>query len=478
MTKKRPKFGALPLLNMPQKSHQNVSKPTRPLRSVVGEASDDHLNKGKTACYKNLPDFCKRVQALKSMREWSVEVEEDRVVFKKTEASLCLPELELIVDDSLGFTIIAYGWLLPDDHILYMEHLRSMKNIKLSDLVEELTQGYIVCPGIEQSEMNSNIIHHVIPKSVDPLTCDDHESQNFAYKEYWRSCKCQLLVQNVEHCPSCHEQSYTWERARQAKQRRISQPAHLYAPVSKTTPERLKLTLREQRLRCVELERQLNEMKTEIMKSSVEVDHNLSNDLTTILSETQENITPFMNLFWQQQKKLLQSSPSGVKYHPMVIRYALSLAAKSPSCYEEIRQSKILVLPSQRTLRDYRKCIRPTRGFQDSVVEELKSLTDSYFDTQRYVVLPFDEMKVQSNLVFDKHTGELIGYVDLGEPDINFGTLEKQDDIATHALVFLVRGVCTELKFALAYFATTQWYNISSTHASLLGKCVYTRNDL
>ena len=115
------------------------------------------------------------------------------------------------------------------------------------------------------------------------------------------------------------------ERARQAKQRRISQPAHLYAPVSKTTPERLKLTLREQRLRCVELERQLNEMKTEIIKSSVEVDHNSSNDLTTILSETQENITPFMNLFWQQQKKLLQSSPSGVKYHPMVIRYALSL---------------------------------------------------------------------------------------------------------------------------------------------------------
>lgn len=72
MTKKRPKFGALPLLNMPQKSHQNVSKPTRPLRSVVGEDSDDHLNKGKTACYKNFPDFCKRVQALKSMHEWSV----------------------------------------------------------------------------------------------------------------------------------------------------------------------------------------------------------------------------------------------------------------------------------------------------------------------------------------------------------------------------------------------------------------------
>jgi len=199
----------------------------------------------------------------------------------------------------------------------------------------------------------------------------------------------------------------------------------------------VKLTLREQRLKCAELEQQLHEMRTEIMNSSVEVDHSLSNDFTSILGGAQD-MTPFMNLFWQQQKKLFASNSSGVRYHPMIICYCLSLAAKSPSCYEELRQSKILVLPSQRTLRDYRNYIRPTRGFQDSVVEELKALTDSYFDVQRYVVLLFDEMKVQANLVFEKNTGELIGFVDLGDPDVNFGTLEKQDEIATHALVFLV----------------------------------------
>lgn len=49
---------------------------------------------------------------------------------------------------------------------------------------------------------------------------------------------------------------------------------------------------------------------------------------------------------------------------------------------------------------------------------------------------------------------ELIGYIDLGDPDINFGTLEKADEIASHTLVFFIRGVCTELKFSLAYFAT------------------------
>ena len=43
----------------------------------------------------------------------------------------------------------------------------------------------------------------------------------------------------------------------------------------------------------------------------------------------------------------------------------------------------------------------------------------------------------------------------MGDPDINYATLEKIDDIfATHALVFMVRGVCTKIKFSLGYFAT------------------------
>ena len=67
----------------------------------------------------------------------------------------------------------------------------------------------------------------------------------------------------------------------------------------------------------------------------------------------------------------------------------------------------MLVLPSQRKLKDYRNAIKPKRGFQKEVIEVLKSETSSYFDVQRYIVLLFDEMKVNANLVLDKATGEL-----------------------------------------------------------------------
>ena len=62
-------------------------------------------------------------------------------------------------------------------------------------------------------------------------------------------------------------------------------------------------------------------------------------------------------------------------------------------------------------------------------------------------------MKIQSKLVFDKHSNELIGFVDLGEEELNTSSFGSTD-LATHALVFFVRGAATDLKYALGYFLT------------------------
>ena len=101
----------------------------------------------------------------------------------------------------------------------------------------------------------------------------------------------------------------------------------------------------------------------------------------------------------------------------MIIRFRLSLAAKSPSCYEELRNSGVFTLPSECRSNDYRNAIKPQRGFNVQVIEELKSISNSYnFDVQRYVILLFDEMKVQANLVMDKVTGELVALLILEIP--------------------------------------------------------------
>ena len=40
-------------------------------------------------------------------------------------------------------------------------------------------------------------------------------------------------------------------------------------------------------------------------------------------------------------------------------------------------------------------------------------------------------MKIKSNLVFDKHTGEVTGFVDLGDPDKIFTSMDHGDENLT-----------------------------------------------
>ena len=66
----------------------------------------------------------------------------------------------------------------------------------------------------------------------------------------------------------------------------------------------------------------------------------------------------------------------------------------------------------------------------------------------------FDEMKIRSNLVFDKNTGKLTGFTDLEDSTINYATFEKQDALQSHVLAFFIRGLTTVLKFSFSYFGT------------------------
>ena len=101
-----------------------------------------------------------------------------------------------------------------------------------------------------------------------------------------------------------------------------------------------------------------------------------------------------------------------------------------------IENLEILVLPSETTLRDYRNFFKPRAGFHPENIGRLRDQTCQYFDIQRYVVISFDEMKILLKLVFDKHSNELIGFVDLGEEELNVSS--GSSHLATHALVFFV----------------------------------------
>ena len=145
----------------------------------------------------------------------------------------------------------------------------------------------------------------------------------------------------------------------------------------------------------------------------------------------------------------------------MMIKWCLNLKLMSSSAYSALCTSGALTLPSERTLRDYTHFIKPDVGFSNEVDLQLlkEARLESARKTKQYVCLIFDEVKVKENLVYDKHSGEMIGFTDIG--DINNCLEEFRRDceenrqkpqLATHMLVFMVSGIVSKLNYPYAQF--------------------------
>ena len=222
-------------------------------------------------------------------------------------------------------------------------------------------------------------------------------------------------------------------------------------------------------------------MRQSLEHHSQPVDSQLSQDFVCLFSGCDEkDVPPFMKLLWDKQQNYINKPASSIRYHPMVIKFCLSLATKSSFSYSDLRYdsksgSGILVLPSLRTLRDYKNYIRPQRGFNKSIIEELSEKTKLFSSVEKFIIILFDEMKIQEDLAWDKHTGELIGFVDLGDIDTNYATLQDVKQLATHVLVFLIKSIVNPLSFSFATFATTvatsyQIFNIFWRAVAILEK--------
>lgn len=106
-----------------------------------------------------------------------------------------------------------------------------------------------------------------------------------------------------------------------------------------------------------------------------------------------------------------------MRWNPAMIRWCVYLQKKSSTAYELIRKSKCLYLPSQRTLCEYIHHNKPDIGFSNELDEQLirDSKLESLEDHQKYVSMIADEMYIKQGLVYNKTTGDLVGYCRIGE---------------------------------------------------------------
>ena len=177
----------------------------------------------------------------------------------------------------------------------------------------------------------------------------------------------------------------------------------------------------------------------------------------------------------QQLKALSLKKKTQMRWNPLIIRWALYFHYKSSGAYEALRKSGVIFLPTARTLQDYRHysghCpVGFTATSDHQLLELIKHKKPAHL--ARYVFLLIDEMYVKEGLIYQKSTGALIGFSDLGgvlqqlqeEEQVISGNATKVQQLAKTMLVIMVRGIFSNINFPYAQFlmSSTKGYNIFS----------------
>ena len=195
---------------MPEKSHP---KPSIPSKVETINAVQKTVPKYETLC-KNLSKY--------AIGNWTFSQSEERFVLNYLESEYYLSKFELCVENTLEFTILVYAFLLPDTHFIYRQNKRSVRNISIPTLLEQIAKC-LICAGIKQNMSKS--ISHSIPLKINSSFTDER----FRTKEYYRSEEFTLLCKNNEICVECIK----LEKQHTKSKTMLTSPAHKFAPLSK-----------------------------------------------------------------------------------------------------------------------------------------------------------------------------------------------------------------------------------------------------
>ncbi len=95
---------------------------------------------------------------------------------------------------------------------------------------------------------------------------------------------------------------------------------------------------------------------------------------------TREIADQFLEILLKDQAKALSVNAKQMRWHPLVIKWCLRLYSKSHLSYDNLRNLKVLCLPSGRTLSDYKNFDQQTSGLRKDL---MKSMNREFIKTKR-----------------------------------------------------------------------------------------------
>ena len=158
------------------------------------------------------------------------------------------------------------------------------------------------------------------------------------------------------------------------------------------------------------------------------------------------------------------------KWDPDFISFCLSIDVLSPRIYRDLRDSPMLVLPSESLLRMYKNCIKQKPDINEENLTWMKKEAErqNVSDFGKRGGLIVDEMSIQDELqiVRKGDAWSIVDGVDMGQTNNIISTIthnQKKTELATHCLQFLFHGFCG-FRWPAAYYGSS----LATTHQLLI----------
>jgi hypothetical protein len=206
-----------------------------------------------------------------------------------------------------------------------------------------------------------------------------------------RHKRCEFVLPHghdkCSHCKSHRKSLYVMLKRLENNSNDTSVSSHTnYRYLSSTMlKQRASKLHRQYTLALKRIARLKQRVKELVTKKGVQVSTEMDGDLRTIMQDNFQSIAgkcppnTFQRVFWEQHAKAAKcKNRRGIRWHPAMIRWCLYLRHLSGKAYECVRNSGVLQLPSQRTLRDYTHYVPATMGFSSSVDQMLMDTIKVY----------------------------------------------------------------------------------------------------
>lgn len=180
-------------------------------------------------------------------------------------------------------------------------------------------------------------------------------------------------------------------------------------------------------------------------QGSTERLQNAQNYANPELMQNFENLNKKAKAFLIMQLRLARKNKMARRFSLQDKLFALGLMKQSPKGYKFLQN--IFALPAKRTLSRLSSKIIFETGMNKGTLDYIKNNVKNWEDKKKLCSLVFDEVALTPHLTFNESKDLINGFVEIAE--------ERKQKFADHALVFMIRGICSSWRQSIAYYFCT-----------------------